>query len=175
MKPISVVILVLLGFGFTGCDVQCGGLSPLFIGYFPYESGDSLFFTNSNDTTLFIVESVYIGGPEKMGPACDCDCTDTDIGYFSTSDDHYFKEYFDFWIGSSSPDFSLDTNDSYVRIDSPEVTVVFQDSLSENTYSNVVEMPVTIGKISKVLISDGEGIIRIVERETGDVWYLVEN
>jgi len=175
MKNLLAYIIVL--FTLAGCGkIHCPAFPEELAGYLPYKTGRTIRFTNETDTTAFPITEFDITKAYSESKQCACGCFSS--GYVKTG----ISDYFNVFI-SCSIDETSDI-DFYLSISGTEKNLVYSDRIgsytdkySKTMYKDVLifEYPLTKGPISKVIIAKGQGIIRLVEKANGTIWYLVEN
>jgi len=180
MKYLSAYIIIL--FTLVGCGkVHCPAFPEELVGYLPYETGGIIRFTNGTDTTAFPITEFEITKAYSFSKQCDCTCESN--GYIHTDTSDYFNvSMLCMIIAPFDTTFSFSIYEQYSSTDGKELVYSdrigsYTDNLSETAYKDVLifEYPSAKGPISKVIIANGQGIIRLVEKANGTIWYLVEN
>ncbi len=166
---------------FSGCGrVHCPPFPEELTGYLPYKSGETIRFTNGTDTTGFTVDQFEVTKAYSFSKQCDCAC-EWD-GRIQTNEDDILNISMQYSVLSSDTTFyftiTYDGQTSEKKsIPYAARTGSYSDSFSETNYPDVFvfDFPDPRGPVSKAIIANGYGIIRLFEKNNGSVWRLVEN
>jgi hypothetical protein len=193
-KILYFLLLFLINYSCTK-KTECPGFPDEYLGYAPYEPGQTLVFSNKIDTVHFTVISYKKDDDEIYKSSCGYSCCaarfqfETDYNsrlgfsikcvndYIPTHDEIYFSYYFGSYLGIYGFGFEF-KNDEFLFSDKENSNILDSIVINNTIYKDVLDMENDTSGLNKpyiwkMLFVKDVGIIKIYDFETKEEWELI--